>query len=932
MGSRALRTVTAVVALATVALVEPTGTAAGEADTTTTTSWTARPLDVAERVQGGRAASSRLARSDDDLLARTDATPVPVLIKLDYDALASYAGDIEDVPATSPVVTGRPLGAAASTGVYARLVEGREAEIVAALTAAVPEIRVDRRLRTVYGGLAATLPARAARTLLDVPGVVAVQSDDLRSTLRAGAAPPPGGSVESAAGQGVLIGTIDTGLDPDDAALAPRGTDVGVPRPGGQPSACDFGDDPVTAGPQIPTCDGRVAAGRAVLDRYLSVPGVPDAATGGSARDGTGHGTALAAALVSRAPGAHLAAYRACGALGCFASDLAAAVGASVTDGVDVLALALTAEIDPRTDPVALALLDATGAGTSVVSGPDASAAPWIEAAAAGAADPTTAVAARAAAVATVRATHPEWTTSEVRSALTTTRRAGLEPDLAAALDPGLVLDQPPHRMFALAGRAATAVHLNAPTITAADVDGPVTTRRTVTNVSDGPANYRVETTASDGATIRVSPNRFTVAEGATRTLTITIRAGPGAERVDGHLRLEAPDRPGLRLPVSLTTAPARVTVESDCDATTVAVGGIITCRVRATNDSAGATTVSGTTTVGSQLDVDSAGEPASTASPRLVTLGATALAGRTPSTPRLEPLGFEGYVPLDELGIAPVPVGDEEALNIDLDVPFRFGDVSYRRIGVTTDGYLVAGGVNGIEDIACCPGGDDPDPAAPNGVIAPFWTDLTGEDAPGVFVASVSDGTATWVVVEWRVSPVGDDSEKVFQAWLGTGGTQDVALAYPADDPPDRTGLASPLLVGAEAEDGRSGDLRADAAATPDAGEPATDLLITRTGAAPAHSVTYTVGLIAKAGGVARVRTALGPVGASGQETSTETVTVVGPGPGEVEAFVDEAADAVLGPGVDPMRRADWVRRIRAGTLTPEGFVRELARRAGTG
>jgi len=62
---------------------------------------TVQPLAPTDQVEGDRAPSSRLAESDQDLLDRTDGTPVRVLVKLDYDAVASYHGGVAGTEATA---------------------------------------------------------------------------------------------------------------------------------------------------------------------------------------------------------------------------------------------------------------------------------------------------------------------------------------------------------------------------------------------------------------------------------------------------------------------------------------------------------------------------------------------------------------------------------------------------------------------------------------------------------------------------------------------------------------------------------------------------------------------------------------------------------------------------------------------------------------
>ena len=53
-----------------------------------------RPLGSTpdEAIDGNKSLTSRIAETDPALLGRTDATPVEVLVKLDYDSVATYQG------------------------------------------------------------------------------------------------------------------------------------------------------------------------------------------------------------------------------------------------------------------------------------------------------------------------------------------------------------------------------------------------------------------------------------------------------------------------------------------------------------------------------------------------------------------------------------------------------------------------------------------------------------------------------------------------------------------------------------------------------------------------------------------------------------------------------------------------------------------------
>src|SRR5690606_32511626 len=122
-------------------------------------------------------------QTDESLLGLTSSKPIPVVVKLDHDPLATYAGEVSGYSATSPAVTGEPLDGDATERRYESYLAQREASFVSALAKAVPEAEVRQSLRTVYGGVAVTVPANRVGDLLELDGVAAVQSDELRQPL-----------------------------------------------------------------------------------------------------------------------------------------------------------------------------------------------------------------------------------------------------------------------------------------------------------------------------------------------------------------------------------------------------------------------------------------------------------------------------------------------------------------------------------------------------------------------------------------------------------------------------------------------------------------------------------------------------------------------------------------------------------------------------
>src|SRR5690606_17731675 len=106
-----------------------------------------------------------------------------------------------------------------------------------------------RRLRTVYGGIALTVPGDKADDLLKLPGVAAVQEDRLQKPLT-DASPAFVGAPAlherlggpASAGKGVVVAVIDTGVWPEHPSFADPGnlpdrppTTAGAERP------CMFG-------------------------------------------------------------------------------------------------------------------------------------------------------------------------------------------------------------------------------------------------------------------------------------------------------------------------------------------------------------------------------------------------------------------------------------------------------------------------------------------------------------------------------------------------------------------------------------------------------------------------------------------------------------------------------------------------------------------
>ncbi len=381
------------------------------------TKFVATALTPDTTFSAAKAVSANIAQTDPSLIGRSDATPVAVMIKFDFDATASYGGGVAGLAATSPAVTGVPLDAnTGAVAAYDNYADGQTALISTAVQQEVPEAVIGSTYQTAYGGVAATIPANAVADLLNVPGVAAVQLDSLNqpqddNTTFIGAQtvwPSLGGSAN--AGSNVTVGVIDTGVWPESPFFSAAG--VSAPARPLSSYACQFGDgsDVAHLGPTF-ACNNKLIGAHNDLQNYMANVGSDgqefcnNTTLQCSARDPEGHGThttstaagdCVASAVlygVDRgpvcgiAPGAHVIMYRVCAAQGCFSSDSVTAVQQAITDGVNVINFSISGGAQPYSDPVELAFLDATNAGISVNasagnSGPGAGTSdhggPWV--------------------------------------------------------------------------------------------------------------------------------------------------------------------------------------------------------------------------------------------------------------------------------------------------------------------------------------------------------------------------------------------------------------------------------------------------------------------------------------------------------------------------------------------------------------------------
>ncbi|MCY7403534.1 MAG: S8 family serine peptidase [Cryobacterium sp.] len=361
----------------------------------------------------------------------TNFTDGRYIVTLADDAVATYTGGVDGFAPTSPDAGARLDPRSRASSSYSDYLGGKQKKVAASVDATI-----DYSYTLALNGFAAELTATQAAALSAEKDVVAITPDDLKhvtatsSTDFLGLSGDDGvwantGGAETA-GEGVVIGVLDTGLAPENPSFAGQAL-------GSTPGAAPYIDgDTITmnksdgttftgqcvTGVQFATsdCSTKVVGARYFVTGFgADRIGGPSTGEYLSPRDGDGHGSHTASTaggnhdvtatisgldygLISGvAPAAKLAAYKVCWSGpdptlstddGCATSDLLAGINQAVADNVDVLNYSIGGgAADTTVSPTDQAFLGAAAAGIFVAAsagnaGPGAStldnAAPWI--------------------------------------------------------------------------------------------------------------------------------------------------------------------------------------------------------------------------------------------------------------------------------------------------------------------------------------------------------------------------------------------------------------------------------------------------------------------------------------------------------------------------------------------------------------------------
>lgn len=209
-----------------------------------------------------------------------------VVVRLKDKPLATYAGEVPGLPATSPRATGRhtiDFGSPAARR-YQAYFNGRADAFKARAAKAAPQARFGAVLSTVVGGVAVSVPPDQLADLAADPQVAQILPDTLAQPTAADRSPGFIGAPKAwaeaggpnTAGEGMIVGVLDSGIWPEHPSLSdpdPSGRAFPAPRPrtDGTARPCAFGS--AVPGDTPFTCNNKLIGAYRFLDTYAAAVG-----------------------------------------------------------------------------------------------------------------------------------------------------------------------------------------------------------------------------------------------------------------------------------------------------------------------------------------------------------------------------------------------------------------------------------------------------------------------------------------------------------------------------------------------------------------------------------------------------------------------------------------------------------------------------------
>ncbi|GAB2515419.1 S8 family serine peptidase [Microbulbifer agarilyticus] len=388
-------------------------------------------VEKARRLVGGVVAGLLIsigvqADESDDRPTRLESTKKTYIVQFAEKPLIAYEGNIQGLAATKPAKNRKLDFSSGAIQQYAQFLRSRKQ---VALNA-IGNVRKLHDYEVAFNGFAAQMTAKQAEQLRNRQEVIGVWEDQLMKPQTnttysyLGLDDFPGPWILGATGEDVVVGVIDSGINPEHPSLE----DTRTPKRGHRgrhvlydavPESfvgvgCEFGNTEFNPDDLPFECNNKLIKAQAFGEGFRSVNELADYEFL-SARDADGHGTHTATTAAGNfgvegtvngestgvlsgvAPRARVAVYKVCWDApnpddsGCFSSDSMAAIDQAVADGVDVINYSVGGASTQFTGPDDIAFLFAADAGVFVAtsagnSGPGnetigtPSGVPWITA------------------------------------------------------------------------------------------------------------------------------------------------------------------------------------------------------------------------------------------------------------------------------------------------------------------------------------------------------------------------------------------------------------------------------------------------------------------------------------------------------------------------------------------------------------------------
>jgi hypothetical protein len=422
-----------------------------------------------------------------------------------------------------------------------------------------------------------------------------------------------------------------------------------------------------------------------------------------------------------------------------------------------------------------------------------------------------------AGAAALLTALHPDWTPGQIKSALMTTADASVvkedgetpaDPfddgsgriDLSGAGSPGLTIWATGQEYI---DHKDDLWNANYPSLYVPVMPGMITVQRTVHSELSRGSVWTLWTDSPSDVNVLV-PWKLYVPAGGDSTFSIIVEARdvPLGEVRHATLYMKY-RRTTLRFPITIVRRQPAVTMDKVCDPATFAKGETTDCTITMTNTSFDDANVKMFDILPFQHRLVKGSVVGAEEHARWISFGGTLYGAEPPDVTVVDGTGTApaGYLPLSRFGIPAIDGVDDETITNFTVPPFTYAADTYTSIGMVSNGYAVVGGgdasdIDFVNQML-------PDPARPNNVLAPFWTDLNPTFGGEMRAGTLTDGISAWLILDWEaVQNYGDGEVNSFQIWIGLNGVEDISFTYgPVSD-----GDGGALTVGAENAYGNSG------------------------------------------------------------------------------------------------------------------------------